>query len=228
MTVGRAMRETQGIDAADVMRRRRSRRFGLLRASGVALVLLALSGASVGARRAVAETPAPVADPPAEAPAGRLGFVGHNLFGDADGEFHVWRVVERAVDLADPTPSRVVVEVSLASVDTGSEKRDEHLRTADFFDVEKFPVATVSGHSPRPLPPSKEGHARYSIQLDVDLHGVKKTIPGEVEVVATDPVVVEGAFTLLRTAFGIGEAPSRWNPASIDDEVPVRFRIEFR
>lgn len=166
--------------------------------------------------------------PPETAPAGRIAFVGHNLFGDADGEFHDWRVVERVVDLADPTASHVVVEVRVASLDTGNESRDEHLRTADFFDVEKFPVATVRGHSPKALPPSKDGRPRYSIQLDVELHGVEKTVPGEIEVVGQDPVVVEGGCTLRRTDFGIGDAPSSWNPAAIDDAVPVRFRIELR
>lgn len=184
------------------------------------------SFAAGGAADVAAEpTPATGAAP---APAGRIAFVGHNLFGDADGEFHAWRVVERAVDLANPTASHAVVEVRVASLDTGNESRDEHLRTADFFDVEKFPVATVRGHSPQALPPSKEGHPRYSIQLDVELHGVKKTVPGEVEVVGQDPVVVEGACTLRRTDFGIGAAPSSWNPAAIDDAVPVRFRIELR
>lgn len=172
-------------------------------------------------------TPARAADdPPGDRPSGdRIGFVGHNLFGDAEGVFHAWRIVEHALDLADPGAAIVVVEVDLASVDTGSEGRDEHLRTADFFDVAKFPGATVRGHSARALEPSAAGNARYAVRFDVDLHGVTKTLEGEVEVFATDPVVVEGRFTILRTEFGVGARPSRWNPMAIDDAVPVRFRL---
>ncbi len=158
---------------------------------------------------------------------GRIGFVGHNLFGDAPGTFSEWRVKDAVVDLANPAASEVRIEVALASVDTGNADRDEHLRTADFFDVAQHPVATVRGHSARPLEPSPEGHPRHALQFDVDLHGVRKSIDGEVEIVETDPLVVEGGFLILRTEFGIGAPPSRWNPMSIDDEVPVRFRIEL-
>lgn len=164
---------------------------------------------------------------PAAQAEGRIGFVGRNIFGRAPGTFSAWRVENAVVDLANPAASEVRIEVDLASVDTGNADRDEHLRTADFFDVEKHPVATVRGHSARPLEPSPEGRARHAVQFDVDLHGVQKSIEGEVEIVETDPVVVEGGFLIRRTDFGIGSPPSRWNPMSIDDEVPVRFRIEL-
>jgi polyisoprenoid-binding protein YceI len=160
-------------------------------------------------------------------PTGRIDFVGHNVFGDAEGVFHVWRVVQSSVDLASPDAIGAVVEVDLASLDTRNADRDDHLRTADFFDVEKHPVATVRGHSAQALEPSAVGHPRFAVRYDVDLHGVQKSIDGEIEIVGTAPVVVEGGFTLLRTDFGIGEKPSRWNPMAIDDEVPVRFRIAF-
>ena len=177
-----------------------------------------------------ARAPSLPAGPPAAPsapPNGRIGFFGHNIFGTAAGEFHAWRVIDHSIDLAEPAASYAVVDVNLASVDTKSEGRDEHLRSADFFDVAKFPVATVRGHSPRALEPSKQGRPRYAVQFDVDLHGVKKTLAGELEVVETEPVVVEGGFLIRRTDFGIGEEPSRWNPVDIDDEVPVRFKIEF-
>ncbi|MBY0400086.1 YceI family protein [Myxococcota bacterium] len=206
---------------------RRTREGWLLLAFFVVFVALSLT--PIGSPRAETDSKPTTAAAAAATPeaAGRIGFIGHNIFGAAHGVFHAWRIVEQSVDLADPGASRAVVEVTLASVDTKSESRDDHLRTADFFDVAKFPVASVRGHSPRALPPSASGHARYAVKLDVDLHGVKKTLDGEVEIVSTDPVVVEGGFTILRTDFGIGEAPSRWNPMSIDDEVPVRFRIRF-
>jgi polyisoprenoid-binding protein YceI len=158
---------------------------------------------------------------------GRIGFAGRNIFGRANGVFHDWRILDYSIDLANPAASFALVEVSLASVDTQTKARDEHLRSEDFFDVAKYPVATVRGHSPRSLAPSASGKARYAIALDVDLHGQKKTLQGEVEVVETNPTVVEGAFTILRTDFGVGSPPSGWNPASIADEVPVQFRIAF-
>jgi polyisoprenoid-binding protein YceI len=196
----------------------------LLLAFAAPLDLLSTTSAARAEGAAPTNGTSPAVGPAAK---GRIGFVGNNIFGRADGEFRVWRVVEHAIDLASPSVSRVVVEVDVASLDTQNESRDEHLRTVDFFDVEKFPVATVRGHSPRPLAPATSGRSRYAVTFDVSLHGVQKTVEGEVEVVETSPVVVEGGFQLRRTDFGIGSAPSRWNPASIDDDVPVRFRIAF-
>ncbi len=220
----------------------RANRLGLLVLAGLASVFVAMgspadelvSNPGGGDAAALAASPpsapSPSAGPsaaPSAAPKGRIGFFGHNIFGTAAGDFHAWRVVDHSIDLAESAASYAVVEVTLASVDTKSEGRDEHLRTADFFDVEKFPVATVRGHSARALEPSKQGRPRYAVQFDVDLHGVKKTLAGELEVVEAEPVVVEGGFLVRRTDFGIGEEPSRWNPVDIDDEVPVRFKIEF-
>lgn len=46
------------------------------------------------------------------------------------------------VDEADLARSSVLVEIAAASIDTRSEQRDQHLRSADFFDVERFPTIT--------------------------------------------------------------------------------------
>lgn len=43
-------------------------------------------------------------------------------------------------ELANPSQARVTARIDAASVDTGDEKRDGHLRSADFFDVEKYPT----------------------------------------------------------------------------------------
>jgi polyisoprenoid-binding protein YceI len=48
------------------------------------------------------------------------------------------------LDPADLTSARGAVEVDMGSIDTGDEKRDEHLRSADFFDVERFPKMTFT------------------------------------------------------------------------------------
>jgi polyisoprenoid-binding protein YceI len=52
-------------------------------------------------------------------------------FNDVDGRIHV--------EAGDPSKSSVVVTVKAASVDTRNAQRDEHLRSADFFDAERFP-----------------------------------------------------------------------------------------
>lgn len=46
------------------------------------------------------------------------------------------------LDPSDVTAAKGTVEVDMASIDTGNEQRDEHLRSPDFFDVERFPKMT--------------------------------------------------------------------------------------
>jgi len=55
-------------------------------------------------------------------------------FGDVTGEIEA--------DREDPTSARGEIKIGLASLNTGSEFRDNHLRSADFFDVETHPTAT--------------------------------------------------------------------------------------
>jgi polyisoprenoid-binding protein YceI len=49
------------------------------------------------------------------------------------------------IDEADPTRSSIEASIDVASVDTGAEQRDEHLRSDDFFNVEAYPAITFRG-----------------------------------------------------------------------------------
>jgi polyisoprenoid-binding protein YceI len=162
-----------------------------------------------------------------ERPPGSITFVAENVMSTAHGQFRKWRIVRAEIDPADPRSGVVEVEVDVASVDTGIERRDTHLRTADFFDVEKFPIARARVHDAEPNGTSARGNPRYRAKFDLEIHGVKKTLDGEFEVTKTSPPTVEGGLTINRVDFAIGE-PYRWYvPGSIEEEVPVRFRATF-
>jgi polyisoprenoid-binding protein YceI len=158
-------------------------------------------------------------------PESGIRFVASNLLSTADGAFHDWRITDMSVDLQDQVSGWVEVEVDLASVDTGIERRDEHLRTADFFDVETYPTAKVRVYDVRPDGQSETGDARYEAKFDLDLHGVQKTIVGRFEVASMAPPVMTGSLELNRRDFGIGDAYSRWNPMSVREQVEVRFTL---
>lgn len=64
-----------------------------------------------------------------------------------------------------------------ASVDTRDEKRDEHLRSADFFDVEHFKQITFTGNSYEKI--DDDGH--YELYGDLTIKGIKKQIKLDVE-----------------------------------------------
>ena len=169
------------------------------------------------------ENPARAASEKEAAP-GAIRFIGKNLFATADGVFHTWRVLDHRIDLARPEETFALVEVDLRSVDTGIERRDNHLRDPDFFETETYPVATARVHS---LRPSKDESETYDLLIDLDLHGVQKTVPGQARLIGRDPVAFRGETTIDRTDFGIGPAPSRWNPATPKAEIPIRFEASF-
>ena len=75
----------------------------------------------------------------------------------------------------DITKSSVLFTIEAASINTGIDQRDAHLRTADFFDVEKFPQITFKSSAIR-----KKGEA-YEMDGTFTMHGVSKevTIPFE-------------------------------------------------
>ncbi len=73
--------------------------------------------------------------------------------------------------------SEVRVIVETASVDTGHERRDEHLRSDDFLDSAKFPRMTFTARNARPL-----GNQRYAIEGQLELRGVTRPLTIEATV----------------------------------------------
>lgn len=73
-------------------------------------------------------------------------------------------------DEADPTASSVAVEFPAASIDTGMEPRDNHLRSADFFDAETYPTLTFTSTSI-----AMKGD-RFAITGDLMIHGVTRPV----------------------------------------------------
>ena len=91
----------------------------------------------------------------------------HGLFTKWSGSF--------AFDEANLAASRVEVQIEVASVDTREPQRDAHLRTGDFFEVEKFPHMTFKSTS---VAGSKN---ELKVTGDLTLRGVTKTVVLDVE-----------------------------------------------
>ena len=140
----------------------------------------------------------------------------HGRFGKWDGSLHL--------DDADPTKSSVEVNVDVASIDTNEEKRDGHLRSADFFDAEKFPKMTFKSKQVKDA-----GGGKLDVTGDLTIHGVTK----EVVLHAThagkgkDPwgnerVAFEGHTTINRNDFGL-----KWNQALEAGGVLVSEKVDI-
>ena len=110
-------------------------------------------------------------------------------------------------DPADPTTFMTEVTIKTSSIDTHQEKRDAHLKGADFFDAEKYPAITFKSKTLT----GKEDS--YTLAGDLTMHGVTKevsipvTILGPVNSPMGGKVLgISGETTINRQDFGIS-----WN-----------------
>ena len=138
-----------------------------------------------------------------------VGFsVRHVMVSRTKGRFG--NVAGTIVIAEDPLESSVEVEIDAASIDTRDEKRDEHLRSADFLDVE-----THSALSYRSRAVQRAGKGRWTVEGDLTVRGVTVPVPLEVtfEGAAKDPwggerIGFTASAELDREAFGL-----TWNQA---------------
>jgi polyisoprenoid-binding protein YceI len=137
------------------------------------------------------------------------------------------------IDQRDPSKSRLDVSVDLRGIDTRDPKRDEHLRSADFFEVEHHP--TVTFRSTRVEAPSGAGGG-LRVTGDLTMRGV--TLPVTLEVDPLPPAIRDpwgnarlGVFArgrLNRKDWGV-----QWNLAldagglAVGDEVAIEIDAEL-
>ncbi len=101
--------------------------------------------------------------------------VKHLMITNVRGEF---QKVEGTVtyDPAKPEATTIEASADVASINTRDEKRDGHLKSPDFFDVEKFPTLTFKSKSVK-----VKGKEELSVTGDLTIHGVTKEVVLEVE-----------------------------------------------
>ncbi|MFN7959028.1 MAG: YceI family protein [Holophagaceae bacterium] len=129
------------------------------------------------------------------------------------------------VDTADISKSSVEVSIDAASINTDNEGRDKHLKTADFFDVEKFPTITFKSTSVKEVAKGK-----LEVTGDFTLRGVTKRITFPITAAGTQPGMkpgtvvagfIDGALTINRNDYGI-----KYGPGVLGDEVAISLNIE--
>lgn len=123
-------------------------------------------------------------------------------------------------DPAGPTGARISLTIDAASLDTGIEMRDKHLRSADFFDIERFP--TIAFESVR----VEAAGRRATVMGRLTLHGVTREIAVPVDVQITETALVaSGEFIVNRGEYAMNYN-SFLNP--IGNEVRVAFTFRAR
>jgi polyisoprenoid-binding protein YceI len=138
---------------------------------------------------------------------------------------------EGSVQINDERPdlSSVDFTIKATSIDTNEKDRDTHLRSADFFEVDKFPNITF-----RSKRTAKKSGESYDVAGDLTIHGVTKeiTLPVTHLGKAKDPwgnerVGFEAEITLNRKDYGLmWNAPLEIGGFLVGDEVKVSLSIQ--
>ena len=133
-------------------------------------------------------------------------------------------------DASSPAKSEIEVSIETASINTREPARDTHLKSADFFDVEKYPTITFKSN----LMEKAEGGAK--VVGDLTIHGVTKQVTLDMESPTDevkDPwgnmrIAVSGNTKIKRKDFGL-----TWNAALeaggvlVGDEVSITLDVQF-
>ena len=129
-----------------------------------------------------------------------------------------------------PGASSVEFTINAGSNDTGNADRDKHMRTADFFDVDKFPAITFKSTS---IEPAKKKDL-YNVTGNLTIRGVTKkvTIPVQFLGAAKDPWGNDKAGFTLTTTINRKDYGVNWNKALdnggflVGDDVEVTINLE--
>ena len=158
---------------------------------------------------------------------GKLGFtITHLMVSDIDGSFKNFDA-KITTPKADFTDAVVEMTAEASSINTDNEKRDSHLKTADFFDVAKFPLVTFKSTSFK-----KVGLKLYKVKGELTMHGITKPVILDVVCnIGADPMSKKAIAgfkitgKLKRSDFGIG---TKFPAAMLGEEVTINANGEFK
>ena len=153
-----------------------------------------------------------------------IAFKVRHLLGTAKGRFTKFSgTIE--VDREHLEKSSVVATIQTASIDTAIAKRDEHLRGADFFNVQEFPEITFKSRHVKQTGPNTG-----DIMGDLTMHGVTRTITLHAQLLgAVDDQISRWRITtapIKRGEFGLTWSKSVEAISMIGDDVAVDIQIE--
>jgi len=158
----------------------------------------------------------------------RLGFAAkHAMVTTVRGAFKDF-TSELHIDEDDVTKSTASVVIQTASIDTGNEMRDNHVRNSDFLDVETYPTITFVSTSAE-----QTGDDTYRLNGDLTIKKVTKPVSIDLELTgaADDPwgnfrLGFEGHAVINRNDFGVSfNAPLGSGGVVVSEKVRLEFDI---
>jgi len=156
--------------------------------------------------------------------------VRHLMISNVKGEFT--KVTGTVTwDPDNPAGSKVEATIDVSSLHTRDEQRDAHLKSADFFDVAKYPEIKFVSKSVQP-----DGHLEYLVKGDLSIHGVTRDV--ELQVEGPTPEVRDPWGNLKAGAAATAKINRKdfgltWNAALegggvlVGDEVKISLEVEL-
>jgi polyisoprenoid-binding protein YceI len=135
------------------------------------------------------------------------------------------------LDESNITGSKVEAAIDVASIETRDPQRDAHLKSADFFDAEKFPTMSFKSTAIK-----RTGEGELGVEGDLAIHGVTRKVTFAVEgptPATKDPwgntrIGISATTKISRKDFGL-----TWNAALetggilVGDEAAITLDVEF-
>ena len=160
-----------------------------------------------------------------------IGFkVKHLIFTNVKGTFKDYDA-SIYITNGDFTTAEIDIWINPASINTHNEQRDAHLKSADFFDVEKFKEINFTGNTFIKL--YKEDN--YELYGELTMKGIKKQIKLNVEIagVIQDPFGTEKALFSIQGKINRKDWRLNWNAALetggvlVSDEVWINCEVQL-
>ena len=157
----------------------------------------------------------------------KIGFSVHQFLGTTHGKFTKFDG-KIEIDREHPNNSSVAARIDVRSIDTAIVKRDNHLRSAEFFNVEKYPEMTFKSRSVK-----QTGAQTGDITGDLTMHGVTKPVTLNVKLVSSPNETNQTRWSvttepLQRRDFNLMFAPAAESMSGISQSVTVNIEIVAR
>ena len=155
--------------------------------------------------------------------------VRHMMVSKVTGNFNIFKG-SLEIDENNPDQSWVEAEADASSIDTRDDRRDGHLRSPDFFDVEKFPVISFKSKKIE-----KKGNNEYKVLGDLTMHGVTREVVFDADYsgqVAKDPFGLRRAGLSATTTINRKDFGLNWNQAleaggvMVSENVKIELSLE--
>ena len=150
----------------------------------------------------------------------KIEFIGAKVTGHHNGSF---KKFSGTINYAGQIEkSRVSITIDASSLDTDTPDLTTHLKTADFFDVAKYPEAKFESTE---IKPGGEKGASHTVTGNLTLHGVTRSVSFPATITVSPGVInVESSFAINRKDFGINY-PGKTNDF-IRDDVALTLHVK--